>query len=358
MGNSNKEGKSYSPEASIESPQQPKEVKKMEKQENLMFHDAVHLEWVKKKDNIYYPIEYTEIIKKIPSGYYNIRWDSNAGTFFVVKNDIKVDEIIMLPDSEHKDILKDIGDFFSSKEQYRLYDILYKRGILLYGKAGVGKSITIQLIVKEFLVRTDGLVFNIQDNSDLEAYSGFMKNNFRKAEPNRQIVVIMEDIESLLKRDSSYLLNILDGVEQFENVVYIATTNYPEQLQERILNRPSRFDRRYEVKLPNAKTRHCYLSSKLDRVDKVNIDIKKWVKDTEGLTISHLKELIIQVLVYENNYEDVIEVLQNMGKERIDSASFNKETTSLGFTNKKDSDSEGEYLEDEYMSKKTYHSSN
>jgi protein TonB len=58
-----------------------------------------------------------------------------------------------------------------------------------------------------------------------------------------------------------------------EGVVYIATTNYPEKLQERITNRPSRFDRRYKVELPNEEIRRAYIQHKLNDDDLKNVDI-------------------------------------------------------------------------------------
>jgi len=54
------------------------------------------------------------------------------------------------------------------------------------------------------------------------------------------------------------VLNLLDGVKQVDNIIYIATTNYPELLEERILNRPSRFDRRFHIGTPSAEVRKFY----------------------------------------------------------------------------------------------------
>jgi DNA topoisomerase IB len=61
-------------------------------------------------------------------------------------------------------------------------------------------------------------------------------------------------------------------VKQIEDVVYIATTNYPEKLQDRITNRPSRFDRRYKVELPNEEIRDAYIRHKLTDEDIEKID--------------------------------------------------------------------------------------
>jgi SpoVK/Ycf46/Vps4 family AAA+-type ATPase len=97
------------------------------------------------------------------------------------------------------------------------------------------------------------------------------------------LVVILEDIDSIAgesRSQTSRLLNILDGVKQIENVVYIATTNYPEKLEERITNRPSRFDRRYRVELPNEEIREAYIKHKLNDEDLAQINIKEWLTRT------------------------------------------------------------------------------
>ena len=110
------------------------------------------------------------------------------------------------------------------------------------------------------------------------------------------------------------LLNILDGVKQIENVVYIATTNYPEKLQERITNRPSRFDRRYKVEMPSNEIRRSYIKNKLSDQDISNIDIDRWVKETDNMSLSHLKELIISVVVMGKDFDEALNSLKEMKK--------------------------------------------
>jgi SpoVK/Ycf46/Vps4 family AAA+-type ATPase len=106
----------------------------------------------------------------------------------------------------------------------------------------------------------------------------------------------------------------LDGVKQIEGVVYIATTNYPEKLQERITNRPSRFDRRYKVELPNSEIRRAYIKYKLTDNDIEGINIEEWVEKTEGMSLSHLKEVIISVIVMGRTFEETIGNLEELSE--------------------------------------------
>ena len=109
----------------------------------------------------------------------------------------------------------------------------------MYGAPGGGKSHIIQLIVKHLIENEKGVVFKIEAPVDVEAFHSFMQSTFKPIEPNRKIVVIIEDIDGLFhagKTTETILLNILDGMGQMDNVVYLATTNYPEELADRIIN--------------------------------------------------------------------------------------------------------------------------
>ena len=183
----------------------------------------------------------------------------------------------------------------------------------MYGEPGCGKSGIIQLIAKQ-LIENDGIILNVKDHDDVEYFIDFI-STFRKIEPNRPLIVLLEDIDSIAgdsNHQTSKLLNILDGVKQIEDVVYIATTNYPEKLQERITNRPSRFDRRYQVELPNKEIREAYIRHKLTEEDMTNVNIQEWVERTEGMSLSHLKEVVISTIVMGREFEEVMGNLEGL----------------------------------------------
>jgi SpoVK/Ycf46/Vps4 family AAA+-type ATPase len=185
----------------------------------------------------------------------------------------------------------------------------------MYGEPGCGKSGIIQLLSK-LIMDKDGIVINVKDEDDVESFTKFIPT-FRKIEPVRPLVVILEDIDSIAgenRHQTSRLLNILDGVKQIENVVYIATTNYPEKLQERITNRPSRFDRRYRVELPNEEIREAYIKHKLSEDDLAKINIREWIAKTEGMSLSHLKEVVVSTIVMGRSFEETMENLEGMKK--------------------------------------------
>jgi len=269
--------------------------------------------WSNLKNDEYAPAYVT--VPKVPSGVYEIGWNSNLQTFTLKKQPFKTDELYHLPSYEIMDILKDIDNFWNRVDVYKKYNFIHKRGILMYGEPGCGKSGIIQLISQQ-IIKNDGIVINIKDEEDVERFTSFI-GTFRKIEPNRPLIVLLEDIDSLAgegRSQTARLLNILDGVKQIEGVVYIATTNYPEKLQERITNRPSRFDRRYKVELPNEEIRRAYINHKLSEDDLKNVDVDLWISKTDGMSLSHLKEVVVSVIVMGRTFEETIDNLEGMKK--------------------------------------------
>jgi len=254
-------------------------------------------------------------VDKVPSGIYELKFNRNVSQITLKKQPFKTDELYQLPSYEIQDILKDIQNFWDRKEKYKQYSFVHKRGILMYGEPGCGKSGIIQLIAKQ-LIENDGIIINIKDQDDVDYFIDFIAT-FRKVEPERPLIVLLEDLDSIAGESNyatSKLLNILDGVKQIEDVVYIATTNYPEKLQERITNRPSRFDRRYKVELPNEEIREAYIRHKLTEEDLKNVNIEEWVRRTDGMSLSHLKEVVISTIVMGREFEEVMDNLEGLKK--------------------------------------------
>lgn len=269
--------------------------------------------WAILENDEFLPSYETE--EDVPAGVYEIVHNSKIGSNVLRKQPFKTDELYSLPSDEIIDILGDIDNFWNMRDQYEKYKFIHKRGILMYGEPGCGKSGIIQMVSKN-IIEKNGIVINIKDEDDVDRFSSFI-SSFREIEPDRPLIVILEDIDSIAGEHSysvSRLLNILDGVKQIENVVYIATTNYPEKLQERITNRPSRFDRRYKVELPNENIRRCFIENKLTKEDLSRIDIEDWVRRTEGMSLSHLKEVVISVIIMGRSFEETIENLEGLKK--------------------------------------------
>ena len=278
---------------------------------NIKFDNQKFTQWAVHSGGKFTPTLATT--EHLESGFYEINHDSNIGTF-LEKKEVSTDELYHLPSPELVDIIEDIEKFWNRKDKYKEYNFIHKRGILLYGQPGCGKSAIIQLCTKYLIENMNGIVINITNGDQVEYYSKII-GKLRQVEPNRPLVVIFEDIDAIASEGNwttSMILNLLDGIKQIQNVVYIATTNHPDKLEDRITNRPSRFDRRYEVELPNEEVRKAYIQNKLSEEDLKGINIDEWVKESEGFSLAHMREMIISVVTMDNSFEDTISRLKGM----------------------------------------------
>jgi len=292
-------------------------------------------QWLKRGTSTFIPADNSNTQKELDAGVYNIRFADGVG-FYLFKKNLNLDELVDLPMKEGDAVVTGIKTFWEREEKFKEYGYTYKRGVLLYGEAGMGKSCLINKLCKHLVEKLNGIVIYISQSGELDSYYKFSSEILRVIEPNRRLVVCIEDIDGLCayKENETTLLNILDGVNQINNVVYIGTTNFPENLTARILNRPSRFDLRIEVKAPNAECREIYFKAKLKDSDLNIIDLKSWVDQTEGMSMAHLGELIKSVIIIGNTFEETIQRLVEM-KKLPSSHEFGKETKSIGYFGKK-----------------------
>ena len=280
-------------------------------------------QWTSSDGIRFFPAGHT--VPCLESSVYEIKYCNTRGHYWE-KIPVKTEGLLRFPDGNSEKVIHEIQNFWNREQQFKDFGLTYKRGIILWGPPGSGKSSTIQIIISDVIER-DGVVFKFNTAPSLFLEGIRM---FREIQPDTKIVVLMEDIDSILDDyGESDVLNILDGVDKIEKVVFIATTNYPELLGDRIINRPSRFDKRYKMPHPNAKSRKIYfehLFSQHDSVDRKGIDLSRWVKDTDNMSIAHLKELFVAVCILGEKYEDAISVLQAMVEDKITS-----DEVSVGF---------------------------
>jgi ATPase family associated with various cellular activities (AAA) len=252
----------------------------------------------------------TSTISQLPSGVYRPVITPEGHTVFVPCR-VVTDKLIEFPDSVSESVIAEISKFWTLSEKFKEFGFSQKRGYLLHGPHGSGKSSTLSHIMKR-MINMGGLVMLAEHPNILSA----CLKRFREVEPTRPVVIIWEDIDSIIKRyGESEVLSVLDGESQISHVVFIATTNFPEDLEKRITNRPSRFDRVELIGMPSAAARRIYLETKLGNTLKEDgISLDKLVKDTDGLSIAHLRELIVNVWCLGNTVDATIARLRGMNK--------------------------------------------
>jgi len=95
-----------------------------------------------------------------------------------------------------------------------------------------------------------------------EANNESVREAFSYAEEQSPSLLYFEDLDSLFDKglDISTFLNLMDGISSKNGLLVIATANNINKLKSNITDRPSRFDRKFEIPLPNEEMAHIYLS--------------------------------------------------------------------------------------------------
>lgn len=278
-------------------------------------------QYSKLDSSTFYPC--SDTVSSLPAGMYNV-FRSERGLGFN-RREINVDEIIQFTDGPAKYLIEEIRNFWSLKDKFLKYGFLHRRGYLLYGVAGSGKSCVLQQIIADIIER-DGIVILFSNDPYTEEQGLSM---LRRIEPDRPLVYVLEDIDAIIRSyGENGLLAMLDGETQINNVLNIATTNFPERLEKRIVARPRRFDRLVKIGMPSATVREEYFRKKLN-LDRE--DVGKWVEETEGLSFAALADLVISVKCLGNDFNESVDLLRNLVLKKVESSEDFDKTTKLGF---------------------------
>lgn len=248
-------------------------------------------------------------IQTLPPGCYDITADNNC--VYVVPMGKPSGLLLELPEMRSNEVVDLVDNFWNSEKDYKegnefvIGGAAFKAGVMLYGPPGTGKSCTIK-IVSNKLVERGGTVFF---SSGHPGSTMKFLEDFAKVEHERKCIVILEDIDSLINVfGENMYLEMLDSAKSINNILFIATTNYPDRLDPRIYNRPGRFSHVVKIGLPSPKARQAYLEAIL----KNHRDVEYIVKHTNNFSIDHLTALTNAVYREKKDLEKEIERLRKL----------------------------------------------
>jgi hypothetical protein len=166
---------------------------------------------------------------------------------------------LILKGNLKQDIRDDLIQFFAARETYDEYGIPWKRGILFVGPPGNGKTHAVKALINSMeqpclYVKSFRMPHGAPDDFAI-------RQVFDRARRTAPCVLVLEDLDAqLTPQNRSFFLNELDGFAANIGIVTLATTNHPERLDPAILDRPSRFDRKYPFDLPELAERQAYVA--------------------------------------------------------------------------------------------------
>ena len=239
-------------------------------------------------------------------------------------------EEVLLENHIKQDIFRSIDEFFNEDGHFfKEYGLPYKRGILLYGSPGNGKT----TLVKSITGSTKAPVVYWQITEFTGSHS--IQEVFGIVTRLAPAILVIEDIDSMPEYTRSVFLNTLDGTQSREGLFIIGTTNYPQKIDPALINRAGRFDRAYEIPSPPQKVRENYLR----KVDKKKIFTEEVLTDiakrSKGLSVSQLNELYMSIALNwhydgELGYEKRINELIQQNKRTLKN-DWEEDDHSIGF---------------------------
>jgi len=201
---------------------------------------------------------------------------------------------VILPERTLKLLDRNILDFVGSRGALREFGQSTRKGVLLYGPPGTGKTNTIRYLATNLPGHTTLII-----TAEQVALLGTYMNLARLLQPT---MVVIEDVDLIASdRDDmgpceesllNDLLNEMDGLKEDADILFVLTTNRPEQLESALAGRPGRIDQAIEVPLPDEIGR-----GKLVRLYGKNLPLEDTVADeavrrTAGVSAAFIKELM------------------------------------------------------------------
>lgn len=213
--------------------------------------------------------------------------------------EIKREEVI-LPEELLRRIERHTLDFSAHAERLKASGRHLKRGILLHGPPGTGKTFSAMYLASRLEGRT---VFLLTGGS-----MGIIEQAVAMARVLQPATLILEDVDLVgTERGRQQvganailfeLLNQMDGLADDADLLFILTTNRPDELEPALASRPGRIDQAIEIPLPDedCRRRLMQLYGQGLKVESVRMD--EFVKRMEGVSAAFVRELLRKAAVF------------------------------------------------------------
>jgi hypothetical protein len=216
-----------------------------------------------------------------------------GGTSFEVRELPKVTrEGIVLPEGTLERIERHTLKFGEEADRLRQAGRHVKRGLLLHGAPGTGKTLTAMYLANRMPDRTVLILIG--------AGLGAIGPACEMARALAPSMVVMEDVDLVAMERDEYmsssllfeLLNEMDGMQQDLDVVFLLTTNRPDRLEPALASRPGRVDMAVELPLPDADGRRQLIALYSQGLELRATNLPEVIERSAGASPAFIRELL------------------------------------------------------------------
>jgi hypothetical protein len=181
-------------------------------------------------------------------------YSGRVGSIKVHKLRVVTREQVILPEQTLRLLERNVTDFIRHREQLRELNMGVKKGLLFHGPPGTGKTHTIHYLASQLPDHTTLLITAEQ--------VGLLPEYMQLARFLQPAMIVLEDVDLIARSRTSMrgpceesmlnnLLNEMDGLREDAMLLFVLTTNRPEDLEGALASRPGRIDQAIEFPLPD-----------------------------------------------------------------------------------------------------------
>jgi hypothetical protein len=222
---------------------------------------------------------------------------STGGVTFHHRPSLPASEVI-LPEGLLQKVADHTVGIATHREALRQHGQHLKRGILLYGRPGTGKTHTVRYLLSQS-----------QDATAIILSGGSLARISEAARMARALqpsIVVLEDCD-LIAEDRSFghgpqpllfeVLDAMDGLDNDADVAFVLTTNRPDMLERALAQRPGRVDLAVEIPLPAVAERVALLKLYGRNAAFSPEALAAAAQETAGTTASFAREVVRRAVV-------------------------------------------------------------
>jgi DNA polymerase III delta prime subunit len=205
---------------------------------------------------------------------------------------------VVLPAGALERIERHVVGTAQHRERLRAAGRHLKRGLLLHGPPGTGKTHTVRYLVSQ----VPGVTVIVLSGNAL-GHVGAATEFAHALEPS---IVVVEDVDLIAEHRELHLgpqpllftlLDAIDGLTSEADVAFVLTTNRVDLLEEALVQRPGRVDLAVEIPRPDAEARRRLVDLYAAGLSLSDVALASAAERTDGATASFFKELFRRVVL-------------------------------------------------------------